>query len=130
MKLDQETWAKVYPYLEEAQDVPPAELPAWLAKLTKEHPDIGVSLRSVLETMDDTEAQSFFEKPIQVPPEEPSRVGQRLGAYTIANRPGCWVVLPNVHDGSTIHATIGDAQRLRYAQPVCRQTMRCHRQSA
>ena len=83
MKLDHETWAKVYPFLEEAQEVPPAELPDWLARITAEHPEISEPLRSVLESMDETGVGSFLDRPMQMPPEEPSRVGQKLGAYTI-----------------------------------------------
>ncbi len=48
MKLDEATWARIFPWLDKAQDVPAEELPAWLARLVAEQPDVGIPLRDVL----------------------------------------------------------------------------------
>jgi hypothetical protein len=45
MKLDQETWARIFPWLEKAQDVPAADLAEWIARIVEEQPRIGIPLR-------------------------------------------------------------------------------------
>jgi tetratricopeptide (TPR) repeat protein/tRNA A-37 threonylcarbamoyl transferase component Bud32 len=83
MKLDEQTWARVYPWLDKAQDVPAAELEAWLARIIAEQPDVGIPLREVLAQgalLDDDE---FFARPVCIPADRHSRVGQQIGAYTI-----------------------------------------------
>jgi eukaryotic-like serine/threonine-protein kinase len=80
--LDPEEWARIFPYLEQAQEMPPEELKLWLDRLAAEQPDIAAALRTVLadsERMQD----GFFERPVSFPAGESSRVGQRVGAYTI-----------------------------------------------
>jgi tetratricopeptide (TPR) repeat protein len=83
MKLDKETWARVYPWLEKAQDVPVAELQEWIARIVAEDPEVGVPLRDVLATADLHDEQAFLSRPLDVPADRPNRVGQHVGAYTI-----------------------------------------------
>ena len=81
-KLDSDTWKLIYPWLEQAQDVPPSELAAWLDRLTAERPDVASPLREVLAQSQDVEEQGFLEQPYVFTPEK-SRVGEVVGAYTI-----------------------------------------------
>jgi serine/threonine protein kinase/tetratricopeptide (TPR) repeat protein len=84
MKLDGETWARVYPWLEKAQDVPTAELPAWIARIIAEQPEIGIPLRDVLESTHFDENDNEDELlPLDIPAGRKSRVGQHVGAYVI-----------------------------------------------
>lgn len=82
MKLDDDTWARVYPFLEQAQDVLPEELDAWLARIATEHPDIAAPLRDVL-LHHGIETGDFLKRPFHLPADQPSRIDQRVGAYTI-----------------------------------------------
>jgi serine/threonine protein kinase/tetratricopeptide (TPR) repeat protein len=83
MNLDEETWARIFPWLDKAQDVPAADLQYWIAQLVAEQPDVGIPLREVLlrsATLDDDE---FFARPLAMPSAPQSRIGQQVGAYTI-----------------------------------------------
>src|ERR1700753_2379926 len=83
MKLDQETWMRVYPWLERAQDVPAADLQKWLAELVAEQPDVGIPLREVLSQGALLDEDEFLVRLPGAPPERASRVGQQVGACTI-----------------------------------------------
>jgi tetratricopeptide (TPR) repeat protein/tRNA A-37 threonylcarbamoyl transferase component Bud32 len=83
MKLDEATWARIFPWLDKAQDVPAAELSAWLARMVAEQPDIGIPLRDVLTQSGLLDDGEFFAPPLSVPSEPQSRVGLTVGAYTI-----------------------------------------------
>ena len=83
MKLDQATWARVYPWLEKAQDVPDAELPEWIARIVAEQPDVGIPLRDVLAQRARWDADGFLSSPLRLPADRQSRVGQQVGPYTI-----------------------------------------------
>jgi tetratricopeptide (TPR) repeat protein len=83
MKLDEETWARVYPWLDKAQDVPAADLQEWLARIIAEQPDIGIPLREVLTQSALLGDDEFFAPPVRIPADRDSRVGQQIGAYTI-----------------------------------------------
>ena len=83
MKLDQETWARVYPWLEKAQDVPAAHLSEWLARIVAEQPEVGIPLREVLTHSPLLDDDEFLARPLNMPADRPSRAGQQVGAYTI-----------------------------------------------
>jgi serine/threonine-protein kinase len=83
MKLNQETWAVVFPLLEESQDVPTEELGPWLERITAERPDVGPTLRTLVMERQQLDAQEFLEQPFRFPADKPSRLQQRVGAYTI-----------------------------------------------
>jgi serine/threonine protein kinase len=83
MKLDQDTWALVFPLLEQSQDVPTAELDAWLAEITAQQPDVAVPLRALVMERQRLDAQTFLEQPFRFAPDKPARLKQRVGAYTI-----------------------------------------------
>ena len=83
MKLDQETWARVYPWLDKAQDVAVADLPAWIARIVAEQPEVGLPLRELLTQSVFSDDDDFLVGPINLPVDLPSRTGQRVGSYTI-----------------------------------------------
>jgi serine/threonine-protein kinase len=83
MKLDPETWALVFPLLEESQDVPTAELDAWLERVTAERPQVAATLRTLVMERQQLDAGEFLEQPFRFPADKPSRIQQRVGAYTI-----------------------------------------------
>jgi tetratricopeptide (TPR) repeat protein len=83
MTLDQETWVRVYPWLEKAQDVPSMELQAWIARIVAEQPDVGIPLREVLAQSARCGDEGFLDRPLCVPADRQSRHGQQVGAYTI-----------------------------------------------
>ncbi len=80
--LDQETWARIFPYLEKAQDMAPDELKSWLDHLSAERPDIAVPLRSVIAESEQMK-EDYFERPFAFRADESSRIGQHVGNYTI-----------------------------------------------
>jgi serine/threonine protein kinase len=83
MKLNQDTWARVYPFLEQAQEIGVEQLDGWLARLALDHPDIAAPLRAVLRDQRDIETADFLNRPLRLPPERPSRINQRAGAYAV-----------------------------------------------
>jgi WD40 repeat protein len=83
MKLDQQTWARIFPWLDKAQDVPAADLPAWIARIVAEQPEIGIPLREVLTQNSLSDDATILEAPLQVPQDRRSRTGQHVGVYTI-----------------------------------------------
>jgi WD40 repeat protein len=83
MKLDQQTWARVFPWLDKAQDVPAADLPAWIERIVKEQPEIGIPLREVLAQHSLSDDDTILEVPLRVTQALRSRTGQQVGAYTI-----------------------------------------------
>jgi serine/threonine-protein kinase len=83
MKLDDEIWARIFPFLEESQDVPNDDLESWLAQVTAAHPDIAAPLRELVMERQTLDAENFLEKPLRIPPDQTSRIGQRVGAYTV-----------------------------------------------
>jgi serine/threonine protein kinase len=83
MKLDKDTWARVFPWLDKAQDVPAADLPEWIARLVAEQPDVGIPLREVLAQNALWDDDEFLEAPLQLPADRASRTGQQVSAYTI-----------------------------------------------
>jgi tetratricopeptide (TPR) repeat protein len=83
MKLDQETWARVYPFLEQALDIAAENRDSWLAQLALDHPEIAAPLRDVLRKHRDAETADFINQALRLPPDKPSRINQRVGAYTI-----------------------------------------------
>jgi len=83
MKLNEETWARVYPWLDKAQDVPAADLQAWLARIVAEQPEVGIPLREVLTQSALLDDDEFFAHPVRIPADRPTRIGQQIGAYTI-----------------------------------------------
>jgi serine/threonine-protein kinase len=83
MKLNEETWARVYPWLDKAQDVPAAELQEWLDRIVAEQPEVGIPLREILTQSALFEDDEFFAHPARIPADRHSRVGQQIGAYTI-----------------------------------------------
>jgi len=83
MKLHQLTWARVFPWLEKAQDVPAAELQAWIAQIVEEQPDVGIPLRDVLAQNPLLDDDEFLKIPLKVPQSRQSRAGQQVGSYTI-----------------------------------------------
>lgn len=82
MTLDDETWARIFPWLDKAQEVPSSELQGWLAQIVVDQPDVGIPLSEVLSqgTFGDDE---FFDRPLSIPAAPKSRTGQQVGAYTI-----------------------------------------------
>jgi tetratricopeptide (TPR) repeat protein len=83
MKLNQATWARVFPWLDKAQDVPPAELSAWIARVVAEQPEVGIPLREVLAHSASSDDEDFVARPLSIAADGRSRVGQRVGVYTI-----------------------------------------------
>jgi eukaryotic-like serine/threonine-protein kinase len=83
MKLDQETWARVYPWLDKAQDVPANDLREWIARIVAEQPDVGVPLREILAQGALLDNNEFLAGPLYIPEDRQSRAGQQVGAYTI-----------------------------------------------
>jgi len=83
MKLDEATWARIFPWLDKAQDVPAAELPTWLAKLVADQPDVGIPLRDVLTQDGLSDDGDFFAPALNLPSDPPSRAGLTVGAYRI-----------------------------------------------
>src|ERR1700722_4589446 len=83
MKLDQEPWARVYPWLDKAQDVPANDLREWIARIVAEQPDVGVPLREILAQGALLDNNEFLEGPLYIPEDRQSRAGQQVGAYTI-----------------------------------------------
>ena len=81
MKLDQDTWTKIYPFLEQASDLDPAEIDTWLANLVAEQPDIGIPLRSVL--VHGMETGDFLSGGLRLSAASSTRVGEVVGAYRI-----------------------------------------------
>ena len=73
----------VFPLLEESQDVPTAELGAWLERVTAEQPNVAATLRTLVMERQQLDAQDFLEKPFRFPAVNASRINQRVGAYTI-----------------------------------------------
>jgi hypothetical protein len=78
MELDQETWARIFPWLEMAQDVPAARLAEWIARIVEEQPKIGIPLREVLAQNSLLEDDEFLEAPLQVPRDRQFRAGQHF----------------------------------------------------
>jgi serine/threonine protein kinase len=83
MKLNRDTWVRVYPFLEQAQDIAVENLDGWLSQLALDHPDIAAPLRAVLREQRNIETADFLNQPFRLPSERPSRINQRAGAYTI-----------------------------------------------
>jgi eukaryotic-like serine/threonine-protein kinase len=83
MKFDEETWARVYPWLEKAQDVPAADLREWIAQIISEQPEVGIPLNDVLSQAALMGDDEFLRSAASIPTERLSRVGQQVGAYTI-----------------------------------------------
>ena len=81
-KLDQETWTRIFPWLDRAHDVPEAELETWLEALIATQPEIGLPLRALLAESRDLEEKEFLSRPYEFVPEA-TRVGQQVGSYTI-----------------------------------------------
>jgi tetratricopeptide (TPR) repeat protein len=81
-KLDQETWTRIFPWLDRAHDVPEAELDAWLEQLSAAQPEIGIPLRALLKESRDLETREFLSRPYEFVPEG-SRAGQQVGSYAI-----------------------------------------------
>jgi eukaryotic-like serine/threonine-protein kinase len=80
--LDQETWARIFPYLEKAQEMPPDELKSWLDRLSTERPDIAGPLRIVIAESEQLD-EEFLAQPFAFPTDESTRSGQHVGSYTI-----------------------------------------------
>jgi eukaryotic-like serine/threonine-protein kinase len=83
MKLDEQTWKRVYPWLDKAQDVPAADLPEWIARLVAENPEVGIPLREVLSQSSLSDDDEFLRVPLDILPKRQSRTGQYAGAYTL-----------------------------------------------
>jgi serine/threonine-protein kinase len=83
MKLDDEIWARIFPFLEESQDVANDDLESWLAQITATHPDIAAPLRELVMERQTLDAENFLEEPLRIAPDQTSRIGQRVGAYTV-----------------------------------------------
>ena len=83
MKFDHETWARLYPWLQKAQDVPAAKLPEWLAAIVAEQPDVGIPLREILTEGALSDDDVFLSRPLTMPSGRADRTGQKVGAYTI-----------------------------------------------
>ena len=84
MKFDEATWARIYPWLEKAQDVPAADLREWIDRIISEQPDVGIPLNDVLSQADlMADDHEFLVHAASIPTERLSRVGQQVGAYTI-----------------------------------------------
>jgi tetratricopeptide (TPR) repeat protein/tRNA A-37 threonylcarbamoyl transferase component Bud32 len=83
MKLDQASWERVYPWLEKAQDIPVADLPEWLDRIVAEQPDVGIPLRDVLTQSALSDEDELVAHPLGARAKRQSRVGQKVGAYTI-----------------------------------------------
>lgn len=83
MKLDEATRARIYPWLEKAQDVPPAALQAWIARIIAEEPDVGIPLQDVLAQNALSDDEEFCVRPLRIAVDRQSLAGQPVGAYTI-----------------------------------------------
>jgi tRNA A-37 threonylcarbamoyl transferase component Bud32/tetratricopeptide (TPR) repeat protein len=82
--LDRDTWARIFPFLDQSHDIPADQLEDWLARVSAEHPDIGPPLRAALTLRFRGEtATDFLEQPFVFPQTPPSLIGERVGAYTI-----------------------------------------------
>ena len=82
--LDRDTWARIFPFLDQSHDVPKDQLEEWLAKVSAEHPDIGPPLRAALTLrFHDADESDFLALPFALPSPAPSLLGERVGAYTI-----------------------------------------------
>jgi len=83
MKLDEQTWARLFPWLDKAQDVPVADLAEWIARIVAEQPEIGIPLREVLAQNPLSDDDDFLHVPVRVPQDRLRRAGQPVGAYTL-----------------------------------------------
>ena len=78
----QHTWAEIEPYLNQLFEAAPHTREPWLAELERQQPSMAATLREYLLQHNKLEASGFLEQPIDVP-ENASRIGEQLGAYTI-----------------------------------------------
>jgi serine/threonine-protein kinase len=83
MRLNPEIWARVFPFLEQAQGVPSEELESWLAQITAQQPDIAAPLRELVIELQQLDDDGFLEHPARLAASQPSRIGQCVGSYTI-----------------------------------------------
>jgi tetratricopeptide (TPR) repeat protein len=83
MKFDQETWTRIYPWLEQSQDIPDDELQQWITRIVAEKPDVGIPLRDVLAQTMSADDFEILAGSLGIPAVRQSRVGQQVGSYTI-----------------------------------------------
>ncbi|MET0535161.1 MAG: hypothetical protein ABW171_13130 [Steroidobacter sp.] len=61
---DPRVWHRIAPYLDQAFDLPPEQLGAWLDDLQSTQPDIATSLRALLAERDLLNATGFLAEPM------------------------------------------------------------------
>jgi serine/threonine-protein kinase len=80
---DSSAWERIAPYFDRALDLEPTERETWLADLAKSQPDIAASVRAMFAEREVLEAKGFLAQPAFGLVTNASRVGARVGAYTI-----------------------------------------------
>ena len=85
MSLSKDLLLEVYPFLDQALDLSPAERTAWLERLRAERPAVVVQLQALLDHQDTLEARRFLEGGDwgQLLNTDPSLAGLVVGAYTL-----------------------------------------------
>src|SRR5580704_7574492 len=80
-QLDDELWAQVSPYLDEALDLEPSQREPWLAGLEASQPALAGQLRELLKLHVANNASGFMERSPLAAAE--SLLGEQIGPYTI-----------------------------------------------
>ncbi len=82
--VELQLWARIFPFLDQAHDIPTHELESWLAGIAAQDPDIEPPLRALLtQRFRDGPEADFLEIPFKFLPAPPPLLGQRVGAYAI-----------------------------------------------
>ncbi len=88
-EIDRDRWLAASPYLNEALDVPPERLDAWLQALEATQPAIAVDLRQLLSVQDDSFASFLNGQAAPIPKElHHSHSGELIGNYRVLHELG------------------------------------------
>ncbi len=94
MKLDPATWRQLSGLLDDALDLAPADVPAWLARLPPEHAALAPMLREMLVRRAAPETQDLIDRPPPITLAEGAfadhelAAGQAIGPYRLVRRIG------------------------------------------